>query len=307
MSKKLVIFVVLAVMIFLIGCSAPPQQPEAPPEDKPAAVETPAEEPTPEKTVSAEDQRKANELTKEASKLAMKSETYTEAIEKAEEALEVNPNEIEAYRIIARVHRNKNDYSKAMDSIEAALKLDSKNTDLYEDKATTQKGRREYGEAIETYEEILKIKPDDDKLVFNTMANIASAYTSKNEHDKAEEWHQKIVEKYPDDYKSYELFANFWKTRSYRFHNDKEKRLDALQKCADYYAKAFDNLGEDNKFWEPGTKYRVAEAYYLKWKVSEDDADKQKSLDLFKEYKEIKPDHVFMSSADKMIEEMKGE
>lgn len=310
MFKKAIPIILAFILVFSLGCQqqAPPASPEKPPTageptgDKPA-IETPATEKpaveTPSKEISAEDIRVAKELVEEAKKLRY-DKKYKEATLKCEEALAKNPKGTEIFEEMAAVYKGQNDYSKAVEIYVKALDMDPKNSQLLVSKAGTLRMQSKFDEALEDYNKVLELKPDEKSVYME----IAYTYRDKKDYENAEKAYEKAIEKFPDDFNLAGNYAAYWSYRGFG-ESDKAKSAEYFQKSADFYDVSFKKMTDKDEFSKPGNLYSAGDAYYQKWKKSGSDEDKKKALEKFEAYKKQKPDHVWMETANKKMDELK--
>ncbi len=305
MSKKSILIILAFVLVFSLGCQqpTPPASPENPPAtgeatgDKPVAEPPKTEEPA--KEISAEDIRVAKELVEEAKKLRY-DKKFKEATLKCEESIAKNPKGIEAYEEMAFIYKGQNDYSKAVEIYEKALAMDPKSPKLLVSKAGTLRMQSKFDEALDDYNKALELKPDDKTIYME----IAYTYRDKKDYENAEKAYEKALEKFPTDFNLDNNFASYWSYRGFG-ESDKTKSAEYFQKSADCYEAAFKKMTDKDDFSKPGTLYSWADAYYQKWKKTDSDEDKKKALEKFEEYKKQKPDHVWMETANKKMDELK--
>ena len=306
MFKKAILILLAFVLVFSLGCqqqAQPPASPEKPPAtgepagDKPDVEAPPAE--TPAKEISAEDIRVAKELVEEAKKLRY-DKKYKEATLKCEEAIAKNPKGMEIYEEMATIHKGQKDYSKAVEIYVKALDMDPKNTKLLMAKAGTLRMQSKFDEALEEYNKAMELKPDEK----NVYMEIAYTYRDKKDYENAEKAYEKAIEKFPGDFNIPSFYASYWSYRGFG-EREKDKSAEYFQKSADFYDVSFSKMTDKDEFSKPGNLYSAGDAYYQKWKKTGSDEDKKKALEKFEAYKKQKPDHVWMETAEKKMDELK--
>ena len=283
MKKYFSLFAILIALMVMIGCN----------KQQPATQTAPKEEV---KQVSAEDERLSKEMVEEAKKLHW-DRKYDEALAKLDEAIKKNPNSIVAYVETAEVYKSQNNYPKALEAIETALQKDPKDAKLYDSKAVILVGQSKYSDAVEAYKKKIELGKED----VDTLNSIANCYKDLKNYDEAEKYLQKAVTAFPEEPRALENFAYYWFSRAFG-ESDKAKKADAYEKAAKYYDEAFAKTKDD--FSKPGEKYKYAEALFFKWQDTQDDNDKKRAVDGFKEFLKIKPDHVWADLAKDHLKEM---
>jgi Flp pilus assembly protein TadD len=103
------------------------------------------------------------------------------AIEKLASSLVLNPNNAEAYNMLAVCHDEKGQYKNAQNEYKKALKIDQSNPRFLNNLGYSYYLAGAYGDAVKWFNKGLRTSPDDKRL----HNNIGLAYGRKGEFDKA--------------------------------------------------------------------------------------------------------------------------
>jgi tetratricopeptide (TPR) repeat protein len=99
---------------------------------------------------------------------------YAEAVRVLEEALELNPGDVDLALDLGRTHATRKDWDKARRVFEKALDLGRKQADILRELSAVLVELGEYNEAFKRYRELQRLEPAYETAL--TMAKIASQY-----------------------------------------------------------------------------------------------------------------------------------
>ena len=131
-----------------------------------------------------------------------------EAISQLEKVLQICPDNISAYKLMADVYYRNDEYNKALDLINKAIQIDPNNIIPYDTRAEIYKKQNFYDKALSDYKKVLELNPGDNWTLF-----IRALYFKKiGEIDKAILDYSSIVRYFPDDvsalYRRAEIYSN---------------------------------------------------------------------------------------------------
>ena len=105
------------------------------------------------------------------------------------EALELNPNEAEAWRLLGVIANNCQNYDKAIERLNTAMKLNPNNFMVYNNLAGVYKDIKQWQEAINYYNKALEINPNQGDS-YNGLGNV---YKEIENFDKALEAYSNAI------------------------------------------------------------------------------------------------------------------
>lgn len=166
---------------------------------------------------------------------------YEEAIQKYDEAIELNPNHVEFYNNRGLAKKNLGQYQEAIDDYDKAIELDPNDAELYSNRGVAKNDLKLHREAIADYDKAVELNP-----------NYADAYNNRGIAKKNLEQYQEAIADYD---KAIDLNPNHAKAYSNR-GNAKSKLEQYPEAVADYdkaieldqnYADAYNNRGIANQ------------------------------------------------------------
>ena len=99
-----------------------------------------------------------------------KRETYNEAIENYDNAIELNPRDTGAYRGKGAALYRQGNYEEAIRCYEEAIRLNNQDSAAYRGKGDALSTQEEYADAIACYDETLRLNPED-RSAYKNKAN----------------------------------------------------------------------------------------------------------------------------------------
>jgi len=146
---------------------------------------------------STEDSIRASWYWYEEGRRRMESDRRTswEALLDFERALELNPQNIEAYNLKSDILLSLNRRKSSIDALSQALCIDSTRVDLWLKKATRCIGREWLTEGIEAYECLLRFEPEEKQH----YVSLVELYGQYHWERKADELWETIHRKWPED------------------------------------------------------------------------------------------------------------
>lgn len=155
----------------------------------------------------------------------MEKGLYTEAARELENQLQVNPQDVEALKLLARVYIRLEKYPEAVGVAKKALELapqDAEARQIYEE----AKVRRDEGLGflVKEYERVLRAHPED--LTYRLKA--ARAYYQLEQWDKAAEHYQAYLKVRPEDHQVRHEYAQVlaWSNRFDEASREYQKLLE---------------------------------------------------------------------------------
>jgi len=130
---------------------------------------------------------------------------FQRAIEDLKKAVEINPNNVLAYRYLGSTYFLNRDYVKALRNLKEAEKLERGNelTQLYSDIGQLYTSIGEFENAEKYFKESLRLQPN----FIEGYRNLIWAYIRQGKFDTAHNYAQKLLSLYPDNMDSYSMMA----------------------------------------------------------------------------------------------------
>jgi len=166
----------------------------------------------------------ASEYIIEATEYQTKGE-YRLSIPKLEKALKIEPNNIIALRLVGMAYRIVDNKIKALKYLSRANKIDSKDPVVLRELGYVYSARGEHKQAIEYF---LKANKYNQSVDYH----LASSYRKMRQYEKALEYAEKEVKRYPNTYLSYNLRGDvFFDFKKYEEAiKDYEKAIELRKK-----------------------------------------------------------------------------
>ena len=170
---------------------------------------------------------------------------YDKAIEYYQKAINVNPDDGNAYGNIGEVYDKMNNYEKAIEYYQknidridvGSIVYDMDYTRLYWAMGEDYRRKGNYDNEIKCYQKIIEVDPND----VDSYINMGIAYGRKHNYDKSSECYQKAIDINPNDAESYyrvgiAYFLRDWKLsaadsfyRACLLYLEQNKRQDVLK------------------------------------------------------------------------------
>ncbi|MDR1112987.1 MAG: tetratricopeptide repeat protein [Bacteroidales bacterium] len=119
---------------------------------------------------------------------------YDKAIEDYSKAIDLMPDDVEAYNYRGNAYALKCDYDKAIEDFSKAIELKPNDAEAYNYRGVAYRKKGDYDKAIEDYSKAIELEPDDAGAYYIR----GSVYYEKGDHDKAIEDYNKSIELKPD-------------------------------------------------------------------------------------------------------------
>ncbi|MDR1346049.1 MAG: tetratricopeptide repeat protein [Bacteroidales bacterium] len=161
---------------------------------------------------------------------------YDKAIEDYNKSIELEPGLAEVYNNRGNIYAEKGDYDHAIEDYNKTITLNPDIADAHNNRGTAYGKKGDYDKAIEDYNKAIKLKPD----YAGAYNNRGSAYNDKGDYDKAIEDCNKAIALNSDDAKVYNNRGN-----AYNNKGDYDKAIEDYNKAIALkpdYARAYDNL-----------------------------------------------------------------
>jgi len=164
---------------------------------------------------------------------------YSKAVELYEKAIELKPDDADAWTNKGVTLRKLNRHEEALKAHEKAIELKPDLADAWYNKGVTLDDLNRYEEALKAYDKAIELKPDD-----------ADAWTNKgvtlgklNRYEETLKAHEKAIELKPD-------YASAWFNRActYSLKGEKEKALPDLKKAIELDISNKQDAKEDEDF-----------------------------------------------------------
>ena len=128
-----------------------------------------------------------------------KKEAYEKAINYYNEAIELKPDNIEAYSHRGAAYSDKGDYDRAIKDLNKAIELNPYYVNAYNNRGAAYSDKGEYDRAIKDLNKAIELNPND----VNAYYNRGVAYKDKGELDLAIKDYDKAIELNPNDVSAY--------------------------------------------------------------------------------------------------------
>lgn len=162
---------------------------------------------------------------------------YNKAIEYANKASQLNPKNDSAWNNLGNAYSSLGDYNKAIEYLNKAIQLNSKNASAWNNLGLTYYSLGDYNKTIEYCNKAIQLNPKND----SAWNNLGFAYKNLGNYDKSIEYLNKAIQLNP---KSYSALNNLgW---VYNELGDYNKAIEYLNKAIQLNPKndmAWNNLG----------------------------------------------------------------
>ncbi len=138
-----------------------------------------------------------------------------EAIAKLQYVLEVQPQFVEFFVILAIIYIEKEDYKSANSQIEQAQKINPNLVELLVILGVVLLLKEDIDGALKTFEQVTSLDPENAIAFYN----LGIAYQAKNSLDKAEEYYKQAYQKDPSLKEAENILAAFTKENSPKVEN----------------------------------------------------------------------------------------
>ena len=173
----------------------------------------------------------SNQLVNKARSFIYDENERDQAIELLQKAINLNPNNKNAYLELAHTYKEKNYYSETIKYFDKAIEIDADNVDVLSEKAAYNYEKKYYREALDSYKKMAYKNPQDFSFYFN------KGYS------------EDAIGLTDDAIDSYSTYINNYTTTSLAYNNRgvcySKKRL--YQKAIDDYSLAIKNGKSDSK------------------------------------------------------------
>ena len=122
-------------------------------------------------------------------------EEYDRAIQDFDKAIELNPNDAEAYRNRGIAYEHKEEHDRAIQDFDKAIELDPNDAEAYRDRGIAYEHKEEFDRAIKDYDKAIELNPK----YIEAYNNRGIAYGNKKEYDRAIQDFDKATELNPND------------------------------------------------------------------------------------------------------------
>jgi tetratricopeptide (TPR) repeat protein len=173
----------------------------------------------------------SNQLVNKARSFIYDENERDQAIELLQKAINLNPNNKNAYLELAHTYKEKNYYSETIKYFDKAIEIDADNVEVLSEKAAYNYEKKYYREALDSYKKMAYKNPQDFSFYFN------KGYS------------EDAIGLTDDAIDSYSTYINNYPTTSLAYNNRgvcySKKRL--YQKAIDDYSLAIKNGKSDSK------------------------------------------------------------
>lgn len=166
---------VLSLLSFLVFSGCSPQKTETSDTDSQKTIKTAKEQsaekkPRPVVNLTEEEEKEVSDLLKQAENFAIKEEPY-KAIELYDNAIKIDPNNIEAYLGKGRLclWRQVNMHQSAYDAYTNVVDIDENNYEGLQGLGRSARELKRYGESEEALKKAIELKPDD-PIIYGDLA-----------------------------------------------------------------------------------------------------------------------------------------
>jgi tetratricopeptide (TPR) repeat protein len=161
-------------------------------------------------------------------------ENYDQAISDFGIAVQLDPQNVEAYTNLCAAYKNRGDLNDAIISCNKALRLDPKHAPAYNNLGTAYYDLRKYGPAIENLDEAIRLNP----RYAAAHANRCAAHLDRGDPSRAVADCEKAIRLDPDNANAYNnLGVAYYRTRDYTRSIETLKRaISANAHDGDIYA-----------------------------------------------------------------------
>ncbi|MBQ9535011.1 MAG: tetratricopeptide repeat protein [Clostridia bacterium] len=193
-----------------------------------------------------------------------------EAIADYDKAIELKPDDADAYNNRGNVHDELGEYKKAIEDYDEAIKLKTDYADAYNNRGVAHADLGEYKKAIEDYDKAIELKPD----LAEAYNNRGVAHSKLYEYEKAVADYGKAIELEPDDADAY-----YNRGIAHGKLGDAHADLDENKKAIADFSKAIDLKPDD------------ADAYYNRGVAHGELGEPDKAIADFSKAIELKHDY----------------
>ncbi len=189
-------------------------------------------------------------------------------------------------------------FKKMMEKIDDEIKSNPKDETLLKQKAEILRFAKKYDEAIKTYQKVNEVEK---KNLFVPFC-IGRILMEKGDLEAAKRQFQKTLSKNPQNFRAYRNFGWYWRERGKKERG--KNAISSYQKALYYYKKALElsPLEVDKSYH----RFKIAQVFFYMWKETKNDDYRTKALNAFRKYKELVPDWIDTSIADKYINILTG-
>ena len=184
-----------------------------------------------------------NQKIEEANKLFYQN-NYNAAIDKCNEAIEINPNYAPAYMIRGAAYGYLEKYQNVIDDLNKAISINSNYAEVYYSRGSAYYYLKDYNRAIMDYTKAIEINPNFE----NAYVNRGNVYNELKQYDKSIDDFSRAIKINPNMYQAYYNRGNAY------------NNLQDFDKALSDYTKAIElnpNLAE--AYTNRGTIYGVLE------------------------------------------------
>ena len=103
----------------------------------------------------------------EASTSEAKQEEYKESVKHYTQAIQGNPDLVEAYNNLGLVYQNKGDHKEAIKNFDRAIDLDPNDNVVYSNRGLVYLDKGDYEEAIKNFDRAINLNPNSDITYYN--------------------------------------------------------------------------------------------------------------------------------------------
>ena len=135
----------------------------------------------------------------EATNSEAKQKEYEKSIGHYTQAIQLNPNDAEAYNNRGVTYGKKGDFDRAIDDFDKAIQLNSDSAEAYNNRGIAYSGKGDFDRAIADFGKAIDLNPDS----ANAYNNRGIAYSDKDDFDRAIADFNKAMGLNPDDADAY--------------------------------------------------------------------------------------------------------
>ena len=199
---------------------------------------------------------------------------YDKAIECYQKAIELNPDNANAYHGMGVAYEYKQDYDKAIECYQKAIELNPKDAVAYYNMGNAYYNKQDYDKAIECYQKAIELNPKDAVAYYN----MGNAYYNKQDYEKAIEWYEKAIKISPKYADAYNNMGNaYYNTQNY------DKAIECYEKTIEIDPK------HTYVYYNIGNAYKNGKQDY------------EKAIECYEKAIEINPDYAKAKSSKEVV------
>ena len=177
---------------------------------------------------------------------ALKTEDPEKQIFLYNKAIELNPNDGNAYLNRGNTYNNLKKYDKAIEDYSKVIELNHNDGNAYFNRGNTYNNLKKYDKAIEDYSKVIELNPND----WKAYSNRGNTYIDLKKYDKAMEDYGKVIELNPNDGKAF-----FNRGNAYNNLKKYDKAIEDFSKAIKF------NSNDGEAYLSRGIAYGSLEKY----------------------------------------------